>query len=251
MKFYTSLFLSVLLFTVSLQAQNVYRLSWKTDAPVVAVGIATNIPPLFLKKNKPVLSEETINNLDRNSIWKVDRFATKNWNTKIAVASDVLMLTSMALPALLLINKPVRNKAGRVTLIYAETLVLNAGLTNLTKELFKRKRPYNYNPDAPLHKKQERDATSSFFSGHTSFTASSTFFFAKVYADTNPASKWKPAVWTGAATLPLITAICRVAAGKHFPTDVLVGYLMGAATGILVPHFHRVNRTPADLFPKQ
>src|SRR5690606_23419102 len=134
-----------------------------------------------------------------------------------------------------------RNEAGKITLIYTETLLINAALTNLTKELVKRKRPYNYNPNAPLSKKQERDATSSFFSGHTSFTASSSFFLAKVYADTNPNSKYKPLVWTGAATLPLTSAILRVAAGKHFPTDVLVGYVIGAATGILIPHIHKVS----------
>jgi membrane-associated phospholipid phosphatase len=143
----------------------------------------------------------------------------------------------------LLANKPARSEAGKITLIYTETLLINAALTNLTKELVKRKRPYNYNPNAPLSKKQEPDATSSFFSGHTSFTASSSFFLAKVYADTNPNSKWKPLVWTGAATLPLTSAIFRVAAGKHFPTDVLVGYIVGAVTGFLVPHIHKVSAT--------
>lgn len=236
-----SLLFSLLIVTSFSFSQGVYKLSYKTDATILSVGIAGNIPPLFLKKNKPVLSEETINSLNKNDIWKVDRFATNNWNKKIALASDITMFTSMLLPVVLLANKPARSEAGKITIIYTETLLINAAVTNLTKELVKRKRPYNYNPNAPLSKKQERDATSSFFSGHTSFTASSSFFLAKVYADTNPNSKWKPLVWTGAATLPLTTAILRVAAGKHFPTDVLVGYVIGAATGILIPHIHKVN----------
>jgi membrane-associated phospholipid phosphatase len=238
-----------ILFHLSAAAQSVYKLSYATDFTISGIGIATNVPAYFLKKNKPLLTETEINALNKNNIWKPDRFATHQWNTKAARVSDVFMYGSMALPALLLIDKAVRSNkdAGRVSLMYAEVLVLNAGLTNLTKELAQRKRPYNYNPDAPLSKKQQRDATSSFFSGHTSFSAASTFFMAKVYADMNPDSKWKPYVWTGAAVIPLTTGILRVAAGKHFPTDVLIGYLVGAATGILVPHLHKVNR--GKLFP--
>jgi membrane-associated phospholipid phosphatase len=228
-------------------AQQVYKLSYATDFSIAGVGIATNVPAFILHKKKPVLSEAQINALNRLDIWKVDRFATNYWNPKVAKASDAMMFTSMAIPALLLINKQVRSEAGKITLMYAETWLLNAGLTNLTKELVQRRRPFVYNADAPLSKKQHRDATSSFFSGHTSFSAASTFFMAKVYADMNPDSKWKPYIWTGAAILPLTTGILRVAAGKHFPTDVLVGYIIGAATGILVPHLHKVNKR--GLFP--
>jgi membrane-associated phospholipid phosphatase len=233
-----------LLIAVTAPAQGVYKLSYATDLSITGVGIATNVPAFILHKKKPLLTEAQINQLDKNDIWKPDRFATNYWNPRVAKASDAMMFLSIAMPALLFINKNVRSNkdAGKVTLMYAEVLLLNAGITNLTKELVKRKRPYNYNPDAPLSKKQERDATSSFFSGHTSFSSASTFFMAKVYADTNPNSKWKPYVWTGAAIVPLTTGILRIAAGKHFPTDVLVGYLVGAATGILVPHLHKINR---------
>ena len=31
----------------------------------------------------------------------------------------------------------------------------------------------------------------------------------------------------------------RVRSGEHFPTDVIMGSLAGAAIGVLVPHFHR------------
>ena len=244
-------FLITLLFSVfNSFAQGVYKLSYATDFSITGVGIATLTPSFFLKKNKPLLNEAQLNTLDKNKIWKVDRFACNQWRPKIAKASDVLMLSAMVMPALLLINKQARSEAGKITLMYAETFLLNAGLTNLTKEIFKRKRPYTYNPNAPLSKKLERDASSSFFSGHTSFSASGAFFLAKVFADTNPNSRWKPMVWTGAAILPLTTGIFRIAAGKHFPTDILVGYLIGAATGILVPQLHKINRSPSNVFPR-
>ena len=38
------------------------------------------------------------------------------------------------------------------------------------------------------------------------------------------------------------TGVLRVRAHKHFPSDVLVGGLAGAAVGILVPELHRSEK---------
>ena len=35
----------------------------------------------------------------------------------------------------------------------------------------------------------------------------------------------------------------RVRAGQHFPTDVIMGALVGAGIGVLVPHLHRRRQT--------
>jgi membrane-associated phospholipid phosphatase len=46
-------------------------------------------------------------------------------------------------------------------------------------------------------------------------------------------------MWTSAALIPAITGLCRYGAGKHFFTDILVGYAIGSAVGILVPQLHK------------
>jgi len=56
-----------------------------------------------------------------------------------------------------------------------------------------------------------------------------------VYHDLNPNSDFDPVIWTTAALIPAITGYLRVKGGKHFPTDVVVGYVVGALVGILVP----------------
>ena len=38
-----------------------------------------------------------------------------------------------------------------------------------------------------------------------------------------------------------LTAYARVAAGRHFPSDVIVGAVVGAAIGHLVPRSHRLG----------
>ena len=41
----------------------------------------------------------------------------------------------------------------------------------------------------------------------------------------------------------------RVAAGMHFPTDVLAGAAVGAALGIAIPDLHRVKRVSITVAP--
>ena len=54
-------------------------------------------------------------------------------------------------------------------------------------------------------------------------------------------SKLKPMVWSLCAALPVLTGVLRYKAGKHYWTDVLVGYVVGAAIGVAVPYLHSVK----------
>ena len=82
----------------------------------------------------------------------------------------------------------------------------------------------------------------SLFSGHETSAAASLFFMAKVYCDYNPQIKgWdKIGVYALASIPPLIMGSLRVIALRHFPTDVIVGGIIGGACGILVPELHRI-----------
>lgn len=39
---------------------------------------------------------------------------------------------------------------------------------------------------------------------------------------------------------PALVGYHRYIVLKHFPTDIMTGIIIGAATGILVPHFHKI-----------
>jgi len=106
----------------------------------------------------------------------------------------------------------------------------------------------------PLDDKLDRDANRSFFSGHASHTAAFSFFMAKVIHDyhKNAKRKVKRIIWISAATIPMFTSYLRVKAGKHFPTDVITGYIVGASVGFLIPHLHKKKATEkrtAQLMP--
>lgn len=220
------------------QSQHVYHLSYQLDIPAgsLVLGTLTASYVLSKKNHAPALSELAL--LDKNHIWKIDRSATNRWSRTSATASDAVMYASIAMPGLLFINKQVRQER-YISLIYLETMLLTAGVTSLVKEVTRRYRPYVYNVNVPDEKRTEKDAARSFFSGHTSLTASASFFMASIYSDLIPHCRFKPLVWTSAAVLPAAAGLLRYFAGKHYPTDIIAGYAVGGAIGFFVPYLHK------------
>jgi membrane-associated phospholipid phosphatase len=136
-------------------------------------------------------------------------------------------------------GQDMRENYGTIALMGVETFLLTQGITSLAKVIFHRTRPYAYNPSVSIEERLQKDARASFFSGHTSQAAAGCFFFAAVYQQYNPTSKARFVVWSLAAAIPAVVGFMRVHSGKHFLTDVLVGYGVGASVGILVPRLHR------------
>ena len=131
------------------------------------------------------------------------------------------------------------SKTFNLAVIGLEANLINYLIGDMTKIAVGRIRPYVYNPDVDLELKLEKKARKSFFSGHTSFSAVNSFFIAKVFSDYYPDSKWKYVVWTASSLIPAWTGVERVLAGKHFPSDVIAGYAIGALTGYFIPQMHK------------
>ena len=234
-------FFCTLLFS-SLKAQDIYKLSTGVDVPLIsggAAGIALSFP--LNKKIKPFSPEQLIA-FDTMAIHlnAFDRIATKTYSKKAQKGSDIFLKYSPVLPLALLADQGPRNEFGKISLMYFETALVNYGITELTKVFAKRTRPYVYNPTVKQKQKMIKDARKSFFSGHTSHVAATSFFTAKVLSDSHPGDDLLPVYWVSAAVIPAITALQRVKGGKHFPTDVIVGYVVGALVGVLVPELHKL-----------
>ena len=153
--------------------------------------------------------------------------------------SDYTMYTSVGLMTLLLARPETRRDFGKISLLLGETMLINAGLTNLSKAIFRRPRPYVFDPAWDANRTVNSSDRSSLLSGHTSGAAAGSFFFARVFADYYPDSKLKSLVWGTAIALPALTGYLRVRAAKHYPSDVIAGYALGAAVGYLVPTLHK------------
>ena len=104
---------------------------------------------------------------------------------------------------------------------------------------------YNQFPDADRIGGNQRNSQ---YSGHVASSAASTFFLVKVYSDYHPELGHKKLLLYGLASIPpLIEGYFRVKALAHFPTDVMTGFIIGAACGIIVPELHRIKKKNVQL----
>jgi membrane-associated phospholipid phosphatase len=209
-----------------------------------AAVFATGLTVSALDKTKPYTEEELTNNPpDVSSINSLDRGSVYNWSPAISTASDAVLLTVTVLPALFLSEHHTGRDIKTLLIMYAEVFTFNYGLTEIAKSSVNRARPYVYNPEVPMGTRTGSFSRKSFFSGHTSQTAAASFYFAKVITDYHPTLKkgLKIGLWAFAVTIPALNGTFRVLAGKHFPTDVMTGYVAGAATGWLIPQLHRTR----------
>jgi membrane-associated phospholipid phosphatase len=144
-------------------------------------------------------------------------------------------LAAGGLDALAAAHDGVARYTGEDILLIAEAGVIAADLTQLTKMLVARERPFVHalSPDRKPLTAQPSDNNLSFFSGHTSVafalaTAAGTVTTMHGY-------RWAPAVWSVGLVAASTTGYLRIAADRHWLTDVLVGAVVGAAVGISVP----------------
>lgn len=221
-------------------AQSPYETKALQEIGLSAAGAGLAATGLYLNHQIAPLTEEQVNSLSKGDLHPLDRWVTRHWSPRAGKLSDILRNICLASPLSLLASNRVRDDAGMVGLMYLETLLLNSAGTLLSKGIFRRTRPFVYNPDVPMRLKTEnKEARRSFYSGHTATAFASSFFLAKVYGDFYPDSDWKPAIWSGAVAISSAVALLRMLCGKHFLTDVLAGGAVGGLIGYGVPAIHQ------------
>lgn len=223
-----------------------YTLETKNEIYFSATGLGLQTAGYLLNKDAKTFSFDNVN---RNSIPAFDRWSVNYHSENAATLSDITELGGIAMPlSLCLINGIKSPRKGIILLtMYAETIIITTGMINTAKGAFCRYRPYVYSGYFPDDKSDSYGAK-SFFSGHTSVTAASSFFAVRVFSDIYPQSKLKPYMWTLAAAVPAATGALRIKAGRHFLSDVVSGYITGAACGLLVPYLHiKKKKTPRNI----
>lgn len=225
---------------------SVYKISKKVEIPVTVALFMSNFVGFNYLNNKIGLSYNEIISLDPDDIWWFDRVATQqNADDRFRNQdiSDWIMNVSIALPAFLMIDKDIRVDWLDLLILYGETHAVNTSLYLSSAAFIDRTRPFLYSPYVPYGYKSGTGTTVSFFSGHASTTATASFFMAKVYSDYHPVLGNKKYWIFGAAIIPpALVGWFRVKAMQHFPTDVIVGTVVGAAIGIIIPQLHKLKK---------
>lgn len=233
-------FLSFLIFKNGLiYSQNYFALEKNKDIILSSTILSiSGTAFIFDKKNKSLTQEEILN-LNQENIPRFDQKATTNYSEKAAKWSDAGLLLSLSSPALLMCFSAARKDALDLGVMGAQNLFFTAATTMLIKNTTKRIRPYVYNPDVSLEKKLNKDSRQSFISGHTSLAFASASFLSTSYSHYFPESNSKYLVWGASMGLASTVGFLRYKAGKHFPTDIIGGAIVGSFIGWGVSELHK------------
>jgi membrane-associated phospholipid phosphatase len=224
------------------------QLNWWSDGILGAVGLAGNAIGLTLSADQQSVPAE---GLDPSGInWGIDRDVIGNPSTGAEKASDVAVTITLAGPPVLaLLTQPGVHGFGNVVrrplVLYGETLLLAQGITQILKPAFSRPRPFTYLPAAerPAGKAYDVATDHAFLSmpsGHAagSFAAASYAATDNLLSHPDGGSTEHVAVAAVGGLFAGFTAHLRVVADQHFPSDALVGGLIGTASGVSVPLLH-------------
>ena len=218
-----------------------YRLNPYTDGAMLAAGAVGCSSYIWGRNSVEPYTGNDLLSLDKNNVNTIDRSAAGRWSSASDTASTYLLCTISIMPLAYAADAGVRDRWYTLLLMYAESFMLCAGVTETLKVSVHRTRPFVYGSSAPDNEKLSADGRKSFPSGHTSISFNTAVFSSMVFSDLYPSSAWRPAVW--AVSLSAVTCVgyLRFRAGKHFPSDIAAGACIGAASAAIAVYSHRVQ----------
>ncbi len=180
----------------------------------------------------------------------IDRWLAGHRNDGVAIAADLTLAVGAGgfvslLVADLALSHHVWPEIVEDLTIVAEAVLLSGVTNQVTKLVARRPRPMIYGLTAGDPALSVLDNYLSFYSSHTSITFAAGMAVATIYARRHPHDPARWAVYAGAAALGSTVGALRIGSGRHFPTDVLVGAVLGTLAGVLVPLAHARPGFPA------
>jgi membrane-associated phospholipid phosphatase len=218
-----------------------FDVSTNKELVITGIGALIGTAAIIVNANNNPLTFDEINSLNPQDVNKFDRIAIGPYESD--VLGDILLYGSFIFPLTFLTYDKTLEDFGTISLMYGEAVLLNASINALVKAVTLEYRPFVYDSNSLLEPKFDVDARYAFFSGHTSMTAVNTFYTAKVYSAYISNQTTQTLLWTAAAIIPAITGYSRVSTHNHFPTDVIVGYIIGAAIGYFIPEIHKTKNS--------
>ncbi len=210
---------------------SVYRVSWIEDASVTlalgaGVALTYDLSTRLIRPRCPCPISE---------VPAYDRWSLGFHSDAADVASDFVLGAVVLGPLLWDLRDVGFSEAwAQDAEVMAESLAINGALVTLLKYLIQRPVPLVYSGAAPALT-DTPEGYRSFYSGHTALAMGALATFAMTELYRHDERIWP---WIVAGAGGLTVGALRILAGRHFMSDVLVGLVVGAAVGVLVPAMH-------------
>ena len=217
----------------------VYRSAPAAHAPWLLAGGALAVVGQQIQARLEPLPAAERTTLHPGDLWALDRPWAGRWSPASGRGSDLLLAGALVLYPTTWLSARRHQEDAAVMLMGIQTVLLTQGAVMLTKGVTGRFRPWAYLSGNPQEGDLPPEARRSFPSGHTAHAFAAVSFALTVRRDLGSVAGSPRAVpWlllAGATS----TAVLRVTAGEHFPTDVAAAAVLGTLVGNLVPRLHR------------
>ena len=211
--------------------RSIYRIDLAWDIPVSAVAAAGIIVPYALTDS--IIHPSCP--CDASSVPSFDRWAIGHSSATADTVSTVTAGLAIIAPVVLdLADVGATTELLEDTAILAETLLVNGALASVAKYTVQRPIPLVYSPADPSVVSSPADYR-SFYSGHTSTTFAALTAMSMTWTLRHGGTWWP---WVVTVVVGTSVGLERIYAGRHFPTDVLVGAAAGTLVGLAVPWLH-------------
>ena len=222
-----------------------YDVSVRLDVPL-ALGIAlTSAWGVYQYYNMERISAKNLKPKSDLLMW--DRpFAGRysEWATNVSHYSSVVAVAPLALAGYSWYRGDAdAHDFGAYTLMFVEAVALQNALNQLFRSTQLWPRPYVYANNGAGAKKAasaRAEAYGSFYSGHASAAFTVAVFTGEWFSEIYPNSQYKSLVWASSMALATGVGVLRVVAGKHYPSDVVVGALVGTGVSVGILKLHEI-----------
>jgi membrane-associated phospholipid phosphatase len=206
----------------------------RVDLPIGITALAITALPLFLHGPSVcrVCGDNAFDDGARRGLVWADTRAAYNASNVFAMALPVLGLGVLGLEAGLGGSGKSFAQDG---LMVGQAVLASLAINQIIKYTVARERPWvnHQNPSVLAEDPRRSEDNVSFYSAHTSLA------FSLVAATATVAQlrgyRSAPYIWGLGIPLALATGYFRIAADRHYLTDVLVGALVSTAVGIALP----------------
>jgi membrane-associated phospholipid phosphatase len=211
-----------------------YELRLDVDLPAIAVATAAT-SAWFIRVGPawcaPICDGSQLNAFDRPFAGRY----SPGWTTAGTIAATAVM----ASPPLILLafERPI--PAIQDSVVIGEAMLVTSGVEAVLQTAVRRPRPFLYGTAAPLADRVDTNGALSFPSGHTGLAFAATFATWRTLDVLHASPRWRWLAFTLGFAGSSFVAVSRVAAGDHFPTDVIAGTVIGSSIGVLIPALHR------------